>query len=139
MISKVLVPMDGSETAEKALTFAFRAHPDAAITVLHVVGEPTPFLGEAVAFALADDLETVAEERASTVLDSARDIAENHEREIDTQFALGHPARAIIDRAENYDVVIMGSHGRDLRSRILMGSIAETVSRRSPVPVTVVR
>jgi len=33
----------------------------------------------------------------------------------------------------------MGSHGREGVSRILLGSVAETVMRRSPVPVTVVR
>jgi nucleotide-binding universal stress UspA family protein len=33
----------------------------------------------------------------------------------------------------------MGSHGRKGVSRLLLGSVAETVIRRSPVPVTVVR
>jgi nucleotide-binding universal stress UspA family protein len=33
----------------------------------------------------------------------------------------------------------MGSHGRQGVSRLLLGSVAETVVRRSPVPVTVVR
>lgn len=139
MISKVLVPMDDSEMAEKALEFALAAHPDADITVFHVVGEPSPFLGEAAGLSLADDLEEAAKERASDVFERAQEIAHEHGTEIETKFALGQPAKAIVDRADDYDVLVMGSHGRDLRSRILMGNIAEKVSRRSPVPVTVVR
>jgi nucleotide-binding universal stress UspA family protein len=34
---------------------------------------------------------------------------------------------------------VMGSHGREGVSRILLGSVAETIVRRSPVPVTVAR
>jgi len=54
---------------------------------------------------------------------------------------VGRPAREITDELESgeYDHVVMGSHGRSGVSRILLGSVAETVLRRSPVPVTVVR
>lgn len=36
MTSRVLVPMNGSEMAEKALEFALETYPDAEITVLNV-------------------------------------------------------------------------------------------------------
>ncbi|MFW6265865.1 MAG: universal stress protein, partial [Halanaeroarchaeum sp.] len=37
------------------------------------------------------------------------------------------------------DHVVIGSHGRSGVGRILLGSVAERVVRRSPTPVTVVR
>jgi nucleotide-binding universal stress UspA family protein len=40
--------------------------------------------------------------------------------------------------AEDVDALVVGSHGRDGVTRLLPGSVAETVVRRSPVPVTVV-
>lgn len=138
MIENVLVPIDDSDMAQHALEFALRAHPEARITVLHVVGEPSPFLAEAAEIALADDIDEVAERRAKEVFARARRIADEHGAEIETQFALGQPAKAIINRAEPYDLVVMGSHGGDLKSRILMGDVARKVSRRSPVPVTIV-
>jgi len=54
---------------------------------------------------------------------------------------VGRPARAIEECAEEaaVDHVVIGSHGRDGIARILLGSVAETVVRRSPVPVTAVR
>ena len=43
------------------------------------------------------------------------------------------------DEARDIDHVVMGSHGRSGLSRVLLGSVAENVVRRSTVPVTVVR
>ena len=139
MISRVLVPMDESAMAEKALVFAFDAYPEAEITVLHVVGGPTPYMGDAVSLALADDISEAAAERATPIFDRAREIAASNESEIETLVGLGIPSREIVNRAEAFDVVVIGSHGRDLVSRILIGDVAKTVTRRSPVPVTVVR
>jgi nucleotide-binding universal stress UspA family protein len=140
MISRVLVPMDGSEMSEHALEYAIEAHPNAAITVLHVVGEPSPMWGRATSIALADDLEEAAEEHAGSVFDRAREIAADAGgAELDTEVALGHPVRAILNRADDYDTVVVGSHGGTVAERLFVGNVAEKVFRRSPVPVTVVR
>ena len=139
MITRVLVPMDDSVMAEHALEFALDSYPDAEVTVLHVVGGPSPFMGGATALALADDLDEAANELAEPIFERARELAARRDREIETAVALGQPSRAIIERAAEYDVVVIGSHGRDLKSRVLMGDVADRVSRRSPVPVTVVR
>ena len=49
--------------------------------------------------------------------------------------------REIIGFAEDNDVshIVIGSHGRTGASRVLLGSVAQTVVRRAPTPVTVVR
>ena len=139
MIDRVLVAMDDSELGERALEYAIEAFPDAEITVIHVVGEPSGMLGEAAGIALADDIEEAAEERAEAVFDRAREIADEHAVEIDTTVEMGRPARAIVRRAEAFDTVVVGSHGGSLADRLFVGDVAKTVFRRSPVPVTVVR
>ena len=53
---RVLVAMDGSEIAKGALEYALDVHADADITVLHVVGQPTAMMGEAVSLAFEDDV-----------------------------------------------------------------------------------
>jgi nucleotide-binding universal stress UspA family protein len=63
MISTTLVPMDDSTMTTKALEFAIDAHPLADVTVLHVVGGLTPFMGGPVGLAFADDVEELAQER----------------------------------------------------------------------------
>ena len=139
MISRVLVPMDGSEMAERALRYTLENHPDAEVTVLTVVGVPSGMFGEATAIALADDPGVSAEEHAEPVLERAREIAAEHDAEISTETAAGHPARKILDRAEAFDTIVIGSHGGSLADRLFVGNVAEKVLRRSPVPVTVVR
>lgn len=139
MAFSILVPMDGSEMAEHALVYALKTHPDAKITVLHVVGEPSGMFGQVTKLALADDIETAAEDAAGDVLDRAEEIAAEYDREIDTAIEMGHPARAIINRTEGYDTVVIGSHSGSLADRLFVGNIAERVFRRSPIPVTVVR
>lgn len=130
--------MNSSEMAEKALEFALQTYPDAEITVLNVVGVPTWHMGRAVGLALSDGLSEAAETRTEIVFEQARELAAEHDAEIDTTVAVGSPSRAIISRAEGFDTVVIGSHERDLSSRLLVGNVATTVTRRSSVPVTVV-
>ena len=142
MASRILVPMDDSEPAGQALEYALDNFPDADVSVLHVVGVPSPMMGEATGLALADDLEEAAAERAEPVFERAREIATERDREIDTMVGIGHPARNIIARAENYDTIVLGAHGADwsrATRQFLVGNVAETVSKRAPVPVIIVR
>ncbi|WP_255198040.1 universal stress protein [Halorarius litoreus] len=139
MVSRVLVAMDDSEMSEQALRYALDVHEDAAVTVLAVVGEPSAMFGIATAIALADDPGQSAKDHAKPVLDRARAIAAERDVEITTEVRTGHPARAIVDRAEAFDTVVIGSHGGSLADRVFVGNVAEKVVRRSPVPVTVVR
>lgn len=139
MVSRVLVAMDGSEMAEEALRYALDVHPDADVTVLTVVGEPSPMMGGATAIAAAEDPQSKAQEVAEPVLRRAHEIAEEHDNEIDTAIGFGHPARTIVNRAEEFDAVFLGSHGGAIADRLIVGNVADTVFNRSPVPVTVVR
>lgn len=135
----ILVAMDGSEMAEHALRYALKVHAESDITVLTVVGEPSAMLGEATAIALADDPGESMREYARPVLDRAREIAAEYETEINTRIATGHPVRAILDQAEGFDTVVIGSHGGTVADRVFVGNVAQKLVRQSPVPVTVVR
>jgi nucleotide-binding universal stress UspA family protein len=139
MVSRVLVPMDGSEMAAQALDYALAVHSDADVTVLYVAGEPSPMMGQAVRLALEVDFEAAAEELAEEVFETARERAAEAGVEIDTIVDVGNPARRIVDRSQDFDAVVLGSHGGDLRSSLLMGNVAKTVSSRARVPVTIVR
>jgi Universal stress protein UspA and related nucleotide-binding proteins len=139
MVSRVLVPMDDSEMAEGTLRFALSAFPSAAVTVLHVVGGATSYMGEATSLAVADDVDAAAAERAEPVFETAQAIATDDGRELTTEVAFGSPANTIIDHAEGFDLIVIGSHSSTLASRLLLGNVAETVARDAPIPVTIVR
>jgi nucleotide-binding universal stress UspA family protein len=139
MISRLLVPMDDSEMARRALEYALENHPDATITVLHVVGEPSPWWGKAASLAIEDDFEALAEELATDVFDDARALAAEHGVEIRTEVQVGHPARAILRRAEDFDAVVLGTHGGSLVDQLIVGNVAQKVFRNAAVPVIAAR
>lgn len=139
MLSRVLVPMDDSQMAERALSYALENFPEAEIEVLTVVGEPSVMMGESMSLAFEEDVEAAARERAESVLEGARAIAADHDTEVSTAVTVGRPAHAIVERAEAFDTVVVGSHGGDVIDRIFVGNVADTVFQRSPVPVVVVR
>jgi nucleotide-binding universal stress UspA family protein len=139
MVSRILVPMDDSEMAQRALEYVLENHPGAEITVLHVVGGPSPWGREATSLALEEDIEEAAEERAKNVFNDAQELASKYDVEITTEVQLGHPARAIVNRADDFDAVVIGTHGGSLVDRLVIGNVAQKVFRNSPVPVIVAR
>lgn len=141
MISRVLVPMDGSEMSEHALEYALEAYPTAEITVLRVVGEPSPLWGEASGLALAEDFEEAAQDLAAPTFERARELVADAEGDADleTIIELGHPVRAIVNRADDYDTVVVGSHGGTVADNLYVGNVAKKVVHQSPTPVVVVR
>jgi len=138
-MARVLVPIDGSPQSEDALDHAVEEFPDAGIVLLHVI-DPVDagYSAEGVLPSSSEEWYESRQERAETLFEEARDRAG---RDVETAVEVSRPAGAIVDYAEEHEVdhVVMGSHGRSGVARVLLGSVAETVVRRSPVPVTVVR
>lgn len=136
---RILVPIDGSSPADDALAYALEQFTDADIVALYVMD---PVDG-ATAWGpgSAGDWLSATEERSEAVLENAADVAADAGREITTDSSVGRPAHAIVEYVSEHDIdqIVIGSHGRDGIARVLLGSVAETVVRRAPVPVTVVR
>ena len=139
MSNRVLVPMDDSEMAQHALRHALDFLPDTDITVMHVVGTPSSMLGGATGLALEEDFEEAADDAAEPTFDLAREIAAEHGRTVETRVQVGHPVRAILNAAEDFDAIVVGSHSGSLADRLFIGNVTEKIVRQSPVPVTVVR
>jgi len=142
MTKRLLVPVDGSDPADAALEFALEEYPDADITALSVIDPTDVGYGSAEAApSTFEHLQQSAEERTEAVLEAAREMASEQGIELTTETVIGMPSRAIVEFAENneLDGIVIGSHGREGVTRVLLGSVAESVVRRSPVPVTVVR
>lgn len=140
MVARVLVAFDGSEPANRALTHACKRFSEAEIVVLTVV-DPNQQMGVATApvdqEAWTAELRRIAEEQ----LDDAEALAATHDTEITRVSEVGPPAQTIVQYCEDNDIdhVVVGTHGRDGVSRVLLGSVAELIVRRAPVGVSVIR
>ena len=136
MERRVLVPYDGSDPAKAALDYALEAFPDCNLVILHVV-EPFPDHGKAAGH--PDRRSEQVFEESERLLDTAEERASEHGGEVEAELRYGRPVHAILRAIEEQGIeeVAIGSHGRDGAARLLLGSVAETVVRRAPVPVTV--
>lgn len=139
MSKRILVAVDGSPRSEQALSFAVEEWPDATLTLLHVINpvEAGYSPGAGVPSGAEEWYES-ADAEATELLDRLRGEFAPDARVVTE---VGRPAQTIVEvaRGDEYDHVVLGSHGRRGLSRILLGSVAEAVVRDSPVPVTVVR
>lgn len=137
MAKRILVPVDGSEKSERAVQFAADEWPDAEITLLHVINPARSVSGAEMAVSgLAENWYENAERNAETLLS---ETADRVDRDVDTRIEVGRPAYTILETADDFDQIVIGSQGRTGISRVLLGSVAEGVVRRAEIPVTVVR
>lgn len=140
--TQILVPHDFSPHADHALAYAteLAKRLDATVHVVHAIGIPTfgaPELGLAFTAATIDKL--VADSQAA--LDRITASHRNSARVGKVLVRTGDARDMILQVAEELgaDLVVMGTHGRRGLSRALLGSVAETVVRTSPIPVLTIR
>lgn len=141
MADRILVPYDGSPQATEALELALEDYPNASVIALYVIEIPDGRWAQLVGPELQIPVTERAEEYAAEILESATEIAAERDRSLETEIATGEPDHRIVAHAEeeSVDLIVIGSHGQEGISRLLLGSVAENVVRRSPVPVLVVR
>lgn len=140
MDQRILVPYDGSDASKTALERALEENPDAEITVLNVL-DSTNRAYTGVQASGAESLNDAQREEAEELFQQAKNHAADYDMTIQTAVQVGTPGEVIVEYAQenNIDHIIMGSHGRSGLSRIVVGSVAETVIRNSPLTVTIAR
>lgn len=141
MAGEVLVPLDGSPQSWEALEAAIDLHPTARITLLTVINPIEAGSSHRTVVPGSADGWFDAEQAAAKERFQEAEKKIPSDRALETAVRVGRPSRVIVEFAEEtgIDAIVIGSHGRSGISRILLGSVAEKVLRRSPVPVTVVR
>jgi nucleotide-binding universal stress UspA family protein len=143
MMTRLLVPLDGSEEARDALPYAMAlAVPGTEIILLTVIpaaDEITGASGEMVV--PADGMSSVAVDRARDALAQAAARLRLAGHAVQTQVAIGDPAERIIETARDSGtaLIVMASHGRGALGRLIYGSVADRVAREAPAPTMVVR
>jgi len=126
MYKRVLVPVDGSEIADRALDEAIN------LTTGHSVEMKIVFIG-------SDD------ESSHGIIEMAMSRAVNAGLQPESgllgKFETEEVADVILQEAKEWgaDLIVMATHGRRGMAHMILGSVTEGVIRASPVPVLVVR
>lgn len=138
---KILVPVDGSDNADRAIPQLLKLRAGGAELDIHLLSVQIPVDGHARSFVNADDLASYHREEGLAALAHARQLLDAAGVPYSHHIVVGHVADTIVRYAQEqgFDKIIMGTHGRSGLLQLLMGSVASDVLHRSPVPVTLVR
>jgi nucleotide-binding universal stress UspA family protein len=147
MLKTILVPIDGSSNANRAVDFAsdLASKYDAKIVLIHAADYPFGRLPDELHdYAVSehidgpDEVGTVIEK----ILASAELRAANAgAKETSHESIVGDPEQVILDAATAFDadLIVMGSRGLGEVRGLLVGSVSEKVLHNAKVPVTIVR
>ena len=148
MISKILVPSDGSKTAQTAAGYAvdLAKQLKASIIILSVIDKRS-FTAQTV------PASETARHTIEPIEDYLREAAEGYAGEIKklcdksgvaskVSIKMGHPVEEIVKEAKRSKVnlIVMGSHGRSALSATVLGSVSYGVIHNdASVPILIVR
>jgi nucleotide-binding universal stress UspA family protein len=137
----ILVPVDGSEYSTRALDVAtdLARALGAELVIFHVVDMArVAMLSAGQAQLIPECLQEVESEGRQIVEDALHRVPSGVRAT--TRMADGMPVEQIERTADEIkpSFIVMGTHGRSGLKRAVMGSVAEGVARRSPVPVMIV-
>ncbi len=150
MIDKVLLPTDGSEEAEKAIAFAARlfANTSCKVVLLSVVEEPVysafwsdGLIAPEVLMPPPEELREELDKRAEEMLAESAKPLRDVGLEVIPKIRFGNSAGEILQECEeeDYEMILMGSHGRGALGGFLLGSVSNRVAHHAKCPVLIVR
>jgi nucleotide-binding universal stress UspA family protein len=132
-VKRILIPLDGSRLSETVLPLGEALARDLEADLLLVRAlRPLP----------TAEAESVAQEEAERYLTGTAAALRERGRAVEWKLWFDDaPDRAIADaaRQSGVDLIVMSTHGRGGLTRLLFGSVAESLVRQSPVPVFLVR
>lgn len=139
-MTKLLVPVDGSEQSSKAAEWAGRwaNQVDGTVTLLHIY-DITATEAVGLASLSKEQVEEIKEHVSNASFENAKALMAGFEPL--TVITTGDPADEILSHAklENIDHIVMGSRGMSPVRELLLGSVSDKTIRHAPCPVTIIR
>jgi len=140
-MKRILVPVDGSSSALRALRLAIARAKEspAEVHALHV--EPPPHYQEERLYQMREDLAKIRDEARQRLLQDARDELQKEGIAHAVHLADGEVANAIAQfaDAQSMDEIVMGTRGMTAFGQMLLGSVASRVVHFVKIPVTLVK
>ena len=148
MISKILVPTDGSNTAQKAAKYGVDLAKKlrAAVVILSVIDQ-RPYVSQTVPAAkttlhIIEPIEDYLREAAEAYAGEIKKLCDKRGVRSKIVITSGHPVEDIVKQATKTkaDLIVMGSHGKSALAAAVLGSVTYGVIHKdSKIPVMVVK
>ncbi|HWL89393.1 MAG TPA: universal stress protein [Polyangiaceae bacterium] len=139
-LRKVLVPVDFTESSDRALDYALElaARFDASVFVMHAYEVPVYGFPDGAFIANGDvaaRISTAAQKALDALVDARKSKGISLRGILRTGVAW-EEANAVADELDA-DLIVISTHGRRGLARALLGSVAENIIRTTPRPVLV--
>ena len=140
-LSKVLVPVDGSPEAERAVRHAIQMAKAGQVGELHLLNVQPPLSGTVGTFIDKPTRDDYHREEADKTLAGARKLLAEAGVPFKEHIGVGQAGPSIIAFAEKLGCgqIVMGTHGLGSAMQLVLGSVAQDVVRDSGAAVTVVK
>lgn len=142
-ISRIIVPLDGSDLAEEALPVAaaLAKRTGGVVRLVHVISPssmvvPTPIGPVAYPGEIYQEVVNEMTDSGQAMLEEAKEKLDGVD--VETQILNGPVAASIENAVEPDDLIVMTTHGRTGFQRWLLGSVAEKLMKSGKVPVVLV-
>lgn len=140
--ARIVVGVDGSEPAERALDWAIeearlRGARLLVVSAWHVpaaVYGPSGFVPP-----VSESIDQTFEEVAAEATEDAAGRGREAGVDVETDVREGNPAEILVEAAESADLLVVGSRGRGGVAGLLLGSVSAHCAHHAPCPVVVVR
>ena len=148
MISKILVPTDGSRAARKAAMYAVDLAKQLKATVIALsIIDKRSFMGQTVPAGktsrhVIEPIEDYLREAAEAYAGEIKKLCDKNGVQSKTVITAGHPVEGIVKEAARAkaNLIIMGSHGKSALAVAVLGSVTYgVIHKETKIPVLVVR
>lgn len=143
MLKKILVPVDGSISAWKALDYASEIAKkfDGELVIVHIVQMPPTISLISVPFDTAMSAGDAFDEFAEKLTKDVDSKLTNQNVRYSVKMEIGHPSQKILEVAEREDCdsIVLGSRGLSGVKEFFLGSVSAKVSEYAKIPVMIVK
>ena len=140
-----MVPLDGSEFADKALDYAIEIAKkfSSELLIVHIVQSTTAFVTgpEVLGPSLVLDLRNQLDESGRRILTAGEAKAKKAAVNVTLRMEYGNPADKILNmvKDEKIGLIVIGHRGLGAAARFFLGSVSDKVSRHATCPVLIVK
>ncbi|MBI2430066.1 MAG: universal stress protein [Ignavibacteriales bacterium] len=142
-IKKILVTTDLSKESRSALEYAvwIASNERALITLLYCVDNLPSVAYHTVDLTFDKFREELLKQEQKRLNEYATTLLHEHHNKVKVIMLEGNASQTIISYAKenNFDMIVMNTHGRTGIQHAVLGSIAEKVVRHAPCPVLTIR
>lgn len=140
-MQKILIPVDGSDYALRAVKYVSSMVKGGATAQIHLLNVQEHLDGKIQAYFPLEKIKAIETAAADEALRPAKQILEDADVPYIASTRVGPIAKSIVDcvQEDMCDCIVMGTHGRGALGNLILGSIMAKVVHQVHVPVTLIR